>query len=252
MLCRVKPFLLLATRADEVVADSEYEAFLRFGGLSPVQLVRVRLESASLDELLPDLDLDEYSGVILGGSPFTFTDPPAQKSPAQARVEDELERLLGDVLKFDVPFLGVCYGISTLGRYVGGVFDRTFAEPMGAVPVSLTADGLADPLLAGLPETFLAFVGHKDALRDVPPGAVLLARSATCPVQMFRIGEHQYASQFHPELDVPGTIGRMRAYQHSGYFHPDELDTLIEQVSMTNVPWPARILANFTARYAIY
>jgi GMP synthase (glutamine-hydrolysing) len=168
----------------------------------------------------------------------------------QVRVEGELERLIGDVLKLDVPFLGACYGIGTLGRYLGGVLDRTFGEPVGAVPVSLTAEGLADPLLAGLPETFLAFVGHKEGLRDLPPGAVLLAGSAGCPVQMFRVGEHQYATQFHPELDAPGIIERMRAYQHYGYFHPDELDLLIEQVSTTSVTWPEQILANFTARYA--
>jgi len=246
----VKPFLLLATRADDVVADAEYEAFLRFGELAATQLTRVRLESAPLDEQLPGLDLNEYSGVIVGGSPFTSTDPPDEKSSTQVRVESELERLMGDVLKLDVPFLGACYGISTLGRYVGGVIDRTFGEPIGAVSISLTTDGLADPLLAGLPQTFPAFVGHKEALRDLPPGAVLLASSATCPIQMFRIGEHQYATQFHPELDVPGITKRIHAYQHCGYFHPDEVDTLVEQVSTTNVTWPERILANFTARYA--
>lgn len=246
----MKPFLLLATRAEDAVADAEYEAFLRFGRLSAAQLVRVRLESAPLEELLPDLSLNAYSGIIVGGSPFTFSDPPAQKPPAQVRVESELQRLIGDVLRLNVPFLGACYGISTLGRYAGGIIDRTFAEPVGAVPISLTADGLADPLLAGLPETFLAFVGHKEALRTLPPGGTLLASSTDCPVQMFRIGEHQYATQFHPELDVPGIIERIQAYQHMGYFQPDELDTLIEQVSTINVLWPERILANFTARYA--
>lgn len=250
MLTRVKPFLLLATRAENEVADAEYRAFLRFGGLTPEQLVRVRLESAPLDELLPGLDLRAYSGVIIGGSPYTSTDPPEQKSGAQVRVEDELVRLIADVLKLDVPFLGACYGISTLGRYLGGVVDRTYAEPVGAVPVTLTDDGRADPILAGMPETFLAFVGHKEALRAEPPGSALLAGSAACPVQMFRVGEHQYATQFHPELDVPGIIERIRAYRHAGYFHPDEVDSLIAQVSAAAVPWPPRILANFTTRYA--
>jgi len=252
MLSPMKPFLLLATRAEDEVADAEYEAFLRFGGLSAGQLVRVRLESAPLDELLPDLDLDRYSGVIVGGSPFTSSDSPEHKSPVQVRVEAELERLLGYVVKLDVPFLGACYGVSTLGRYAGGIIDRTFAEPVGAVPVSLTAEGLADPLLAGLPQTFPAFVGHKEALRDLPLGAVLLAGSPTCPIQMFRIGEHQYATQFHPELDIAGIIKRIHAYQHCGYFHPDEVDTLIHQMSTISVTWPARILANFTSRYATY
>jgi GMP synthase (glutamine-hydrolysing) len=168
----------------------------------------------------------------------------------QVRVEAELEGLIGDVLKLDVPFLGACYGISTLGRYLGGVVDTTYAEPVGAVPVTLTPDGAADPLLAGVPEEFEAFVGHKEALRDVPPGAVQLAGSAGCPVQMFRVGDHQYATQFHPELDVPGIVERIHAYRHAGYFHPDEVDALIARVKATDVVWPARVLANFTARYA--
>jgi GMP synthase (glutamine-hydrolysing) len=246
----MKPFLLLASRADDATADSEYRAFLRFGELSAPQLVRVRLESASLDELLPGLDLTEHSGVIIGGSPFTSSDPQAQKSPVQLRVEEDLGRLIGEVLKLDVPFLGACYGIGTLGLYLGGVLDRTFAEPVSAVEVSLTAEGLSDPVLAGIPETFQAYVGHKEALRRLPPDAVLLAGSAACPVQMFRVGQHQYATQFHPELDVPGIVERMRAYRHSGYFLPDELDALIVQVSAATVTWPSRILSNFTTRYA--
>jgi GMP synthase (glutamine-hydrolysing) len=247
----MKPFLLLATRADDAIADTEYQAFLRFGELSADDLVRARLESAPLDELLPGLDLTEFSGVIIGGSPFTSSDPPARKSPVQLRVEQDLARLIGDVLKFDVPFLGACYGIGTLGLYLGGTVDAMFAEPVSAVPVDLTAAGRADPLLSGVPPTFLAYVGHKEALRRLPPGAVLLARSAGCPVQMFRVGQHQYATQFHPELDVPGIVERMRAYRHAGYFRPDELEELIAQVSASAVTWPARILANFTARYSL-
>jgi GMP synthase (glutamine-hydrolysing) len=249
-LHRVKPFLLLATRAEDAVADAEYQQFLRFGGLSPDQLVRIRLESAPLATLLPSLELSQYSGVITGGSPFTFSDPPESKSPAQVRVERELQGLLDDILKHDVPFLGACFGISTLGRHAGGEVDKAFGEPVGAVEVRLTPDGLADPILAGLPETFLAFVGHKEGMRAVPPGAVLLAGSQRCPVQMFRVGEHQYATQFHPELDVPGIIERMHAYRHAGYFHPDELESLIASVQSARVEWTSRILSNFIARYA--
>jgi GMP synthase (glutamine-hydrolysing) len=246
----MKPFLLLATRADDAVADAEYQAFLRFGGLAVADLVRVRLESAPLDDLVPGLDLTEYSGVIIGGSPFTSTDPAEDKSPAQVRVEQDMRAVITDVLKLDVPLLGACYGISTLGLHLGGVVDRTFAEPVSAVEISLTTEGRTDPLLAGLPETFLAYVGHKEALRGPPPGAVLLAGSAGCPVQMFRVGQHQYATQFHPELDVPGIVERIWAYRHAGYFAPDEVEALISQVSAAVVTWPARILSNFTARYS--
>lgn len=250
MITCVKPFLFLATRPEDAVADAEYDAILRFSGLSPHDLVRVRLESAPLDELLSDLDLTAYSGVLMGGSPFTSTDPVAKKSATQLRVEIELVKVITDIVALDVPFLGACYGISTLGMFLGGLLDRTYAEPISAVPITLTEAGCADPLLAGLPRTFAAYVGHKEALRALPPGAVLLAESPACPVQMFRIGQHQYATQFHPELDVPGIVLRINAYRYAGYFDPDEVDQLIEAVSGAGVVSPGRILANFTARYA--
>jgi GMP synthase (glutamine-hydrolysing) len=46
----VKPFLLLATRAEDVAADAEYRSFLRFGGLAEDELRRVRLEADPMPE----------------------------------------------------------------------------------------------------------------------------------------------------------------------------------------------------------
>jgi len=242
----VRPFLLLATRPEDDVADAEYDAFVRFGGLTDGELTRVRLEAAPL----PALDLDDCSGIIVGGSPFTSSDPDQDKTPVQRRVEAELGALVAEVVRRDVPFLGACYGVGTLGRYQGGVVDRTYAEPVGPVEVSLTPGGLADPLLTGLPPTFTAFVGHKEACRTLPPGATLLASSAACPVQMFRVRTNVYATQFHPELDLPGIRHRVAAYRYSGYFDPDEVDDVTARLGTVPVEEPHQILANFVRRYA--
>ena len=67
---------------------------------------------------------------------------------------------------------------------------------------------------------------------------------------MFRVGQHQYATQFHPELDVPGIVERMHAYRDSGYFRPDELEVLCAHARASRVEFASRVLANFTARYA--
>jgi GMP synthase (glutamine-hydrolysing) len=241
----VKPFLLLATRAEDEAADDEYAAMLRAGGLEERELERVRLEAAPL----PELDLDRYAGVVLGGGPFDSSDPEDAKSPNQRRVEAELRTLLDELVARDFPFLGACYGVGTLGVHQGGVVDRTYGEPVGAVPVTLTADGLADPMLAGIPETFEAFVGHKEACRVLPPTAALLASSPTCPVQMFRVRTNLYATQFHPELDVRGIVTRVRIYQHAGYFEPDTLEALIAELRRAEVVHPPQVLANFVARY---
>jgi GMP synthase (glutamine-hydrolysing) len=240
-----RPFLLLATRAEDEAADGEYAGFLRATGLAEGELRRVRLEAGPM----PDLDLDDYAGVLVGGSPFTSSDPVADKSAVQLRVEAELVALLDRVVPADKPFLGACYGIGTLGVHQGGVVDRTYGEPVSCVPVTLTPAGRADPVLAGMPEVFDALVGHKEACRVLPPSAVLLACSPSCPVQMFRIGRNVYATQFHPELDVAGLVTRARVYQHAGYFPPAELDDLVARISASVVTEPGRILATFVDRY---
>jgi len=241
----VRPFLLLSSRAEDLAADDEYAAFLRATGLPPEQLRRIRMEAAPL----PELDLDDYAGIFVGGGPFNSSDPPATKSAVQHRVEHELQRLLDEIVARDFPFFGACYGVGTLGVHQGGIIDRTYAEPISAVPIRVTDAGAADPILAGMAGEFDAFVGHKEACRILPPSAVLLATSDACPVQMFRVKHNLYATQFHPELDVPGLLTRIRVYRHAGYFPPDEMDDLVARISPSVVTEPSRMLANFVARY---
>ena len=145
--------------------------------------------------------------------------------------------------------MGACYGVGTLGVHQGGVIDRKYAEPIGSVPVMLTPEGRSDPLLEGLPEVFDAYVGHKEACRVLPSTVTLLAGSETCPVQMFRVKQNLYATQFHPELDRAGIITRVHVYRDYGYFPPQEIDELVARLNGTQVTAPTRILANFAARY---
>ena len=121
---------------------------------------------------------------------------------------------------------------------------------MGAVPVTLTPEGRADPVFGVLPETFDAFVGHKEAIRVPPPGAVVLASSPACPVQAFRVRTNLYATQFHPELDVPGIVTRIDVYRDAGYFSPDDVEALTAQVSRAVVDAPPLLLRAFVERYA--
>ncbi|NKX49947.1 glutamine amidotransferase [Arthrobacter deserti] len=243
----MKPFLFLATRPEDTAADEEYAAILRFGALRPAQLRRVRLESGPM----PELELGRFSGIILGGSPFTSRDPPAKKSAVQRRVENELSGLLDEVVEADFPFFGACYGISTLGVHQGGAVDRRFGEPVGDVEIVLADGAGRDPLLTGVPPRFRAFVGHKEGCSRLPRRAELRARSDGCPVQMFRIRRNLYATQFHPELDVEGLVTRIRIYRNAGYFPPQQAEEIIAAVRGASVTVPQLILRNFVARYAI-
>jgi len=242
----VKPFLLLAIRADDAAADNEYESFLACAGLHERDLRRHRLEQRPLG----NVELQDWSGIFLGGGPFNASDPEGSKSPVQRRVEADLRGLFDRVVSADFPFLGACYAIGTLGGHQGAAVDRRYAEPIGAVPVTLTREGRRDPLLAGLPATFDAFVGHKEAISRLPDHAVLLASSPDCPVQAFRVGSGVYATQFHPELDAAGLCTRIEVYKHAGYFDPAQAGELKAQAHRSNVTCPPAILRRFVRRYA--
>jgi GMP synthase (glutamine-hydrolysing) len=237
----VKPFLLLSIRGEQAAADNEYESFLRFTGLGEDDLPLVNLARESL----PPVDLDDWSGILLGGGPWNASDARSSKSEAQLRAEEGISALLDDVVARDFPFLGACYGIGTLGLHQGGVVDRSWPEPVGPMWVTVTPDGEADPLFAGLPSDFAAYGGHKEAMVRLPVDAVQLATSTACPVQGFRVGSNVYALQFHPELDVEGIATRIDVYQDAGYFDPSEAVALEAHARAVEVTHPMTLLANF-------
>ena len=132
----------------------------------------------------------------------------------------------------------------------GGVVDPTYAEPVSGVAVELTPEGVRDSLLGVLPERFEAFVGHKEAVTTLPGHATLLASSAACPVQAFRVRSNVYATQFHPELDVPGIQARVEVYQDAGYFDPETLAQLKAELARAEVTQPPALVSRFVELYA--
>ena len=158
------PFLLLSIRGEDAAADDEYQAMMRFAGLDENGMHRIRLTHMSLGPI----DLDEWSGIILGGGPYNVSDPPDSKSPTQRRVESELLSLVDRIVDRDFPFLGCCYGVGMLGSVVGATVDRSYPEPVAAVTVTLTPAGRDEPLFADLPDVFDAFGGHKEAASSLP------------------------------------------------------------------------------------
>lgn len=240
------PFLLLTTRPEESEAAEEVGCFLRATGLRPDDIVHRRLD---LDPHSP-IDLGLYSGVFLGGSPFNYTTPPQERSHVQLAVESALARLVPTIADLDFPFFGACYGIGALTANLGGVIGTFHGETSGVVDVALTPEGRTDLLLAGIPERFPVIVGHKEAGERLPPGATLLVAGDTCPVQMFRVGDNVYATQFHPELDHASFAARMTTYRDHGYFRPEDHGRILAEASTHDLSVAPGILRAFVDRYA--
>jgi GMP synthase (glutamine-hydrolysing) len=242
-----KPVLILQLRPEDDTSDNEYASILKYGGLEPRDTRRLRIEKTGI----PRLALDDYVAVIVGGSPFDISTPQAEKSEVQVRIEGDFRRLFDSIVSQDIPFLGACSGCGLLGSYLDTPISGRYAEPVGGACVSLTEAGRKDPLLAGFPDRIDVLCGHKEACDSVPRGATLLLTGDACPVQMFRVGENVYATQFHPEGDGEGFTVRIHAYKHHGYFDPSEADALIDAVTRSDTPFAREILRRFVARYAV-
>jgi len=244
----MKPILILQLRPEDEASDGEFEAFLEKGGLRADQVVRIRMEKGALPE---DFSLDDYVAVIVGGGPGCVSDDPETRDPVEARAEAELLALMPEITARDMPFLGCCYGIGLLGHHLGGeVSKRRYGEPVMAVTCDVTEAGAEDPLLQGLPVRFDTFVGHKEALQELPEGAVHLMSSERCPFQMIRFGKNVYATQFHPEADGQVFADRIRIYRNRGYFDASEAESLTNECLSADVRIPEEILKRFVSRYS--
>ncbi len=241
-----KPFLILQLRPRDEVCENELRAIMKYGGLSDSDIMRVRMEEKGI----PNLNLQEYAGVIVGGGPSNVSDPLNSKPAYQLRFEHDLDRLLSEVIDMDFPYLGCCYGLGILARHLGSeVIKDKYGEEAGGVEIILRDEGKQDPLLANLPTRFRALVGHKEACQEVPNNATLLASSESCPIQMIKYKQNIYATQFHPEMDAEGLVARILVYENQGYFDPSEKENLLTRVREENIVYPQQILKNFVDRY---
>lgn len=161
-----------------------YEDVLDERGL---ELVRVELDEG---DALPSWQ--GFDAIVAMGGPMSVNDE------AELPWLADEKRLIADAVRAGTPFWGVCLGVQLLASALGA---RVYAgdEPeVGVLPVSLTDEGVRDPVFAGLPPRFPSLQWHGDTF-DLPDGAVRLAGSPAYPNQAFRF-QRAYGVQFHLEV----------------------------------------------------
>ncbi|AYM58735.1 GMP synthase [Agrobacterium sp. ATCC 31749] len=162
------------------------------------------------DSLPEDAD-DHDALVVLGGEQNAIDDVLYPYLPDLAL----LMKAFGDAGK---AVMGVCLGSQLLARAYGGENILSGPPEFGWQDVSLTPEGLSDPLLAGQQQNFPIFQWHCDTF-TLPPDATRLATNAATQNQAFRIGRAAYGTQFHFEASTevvdewcrrfPGSVERM-------------------------------------------
>jgi GMP synthase-like glutamine amidotransferase len=94
------------------------------------------------------------------------------------------------------PYLGMCLGHQLLAQGLGGEVGPMDVPEVGISQVRVEAD----PIFAGLPESWPCMQWHGAEVKRLPEHSVSLATSPGCAIQAQRWGRCAYGMQFHMEL----------------------------------------------------
>lgn len=113
-----------------------------------------------------------------------------------------------------IPTFASCWGFQAFARALGGrvVTDLGRAE-LGTLALTLTEEGMSDPLFRELGSPFWGQLGHQDIVDELPASAILLASSERVENEAFTFADKPiYATQFHPEMTRTDLLRRMEVY----------------------------------------
>lgn len=145
-------------------------------------------------------DIGEYDGlIVLGGTPGPVDDDTAPWLPS-------VRHLIGEALRTEVPYLGVCLGAQLLAVVAGGEVGDARRPEVGLVELELTDAGADDPLFSVVGGKASGFEWHFLEVTSLPAGSVSLCRSSRCRNQAFRVGRSAWGVQFHLEADVDTAV----------------------------------------------
>lgn len=143
----------------------------------------------SYDYDLDKLNKDEIKGIILSGGPSCVND---LNSP----------KLNPKIFEFNVPILGICYGMQLLAKYFGGEVKSNIFKEFGNTKIILNNDC---SLFFGINNEVSVFMSHSDSVINLPNGFNILASSLDNKIEAFsNESSNIYGVQFHIEVnDTP-------------------------------------------------
>ncbi len=163
---------------------------LDFGSQFTQLIARQVRESGVFCEIEPyhirleELKAKNPRAVILSGGP----------SSVSAKTAPSLNKLL---LEWDIPILGICYGMQLLSHLKAGKVGTGTAREYGACEIEIVkASGLFKGFKPGQKAT--VWMSHGDSVEKVPHDCEVTAQSEKCVVGIEK--GHLHAVQFHPEV----------------------------------------------------
>ena len=151
---------------------------------------RIRENLVFSEILSPDSEIHEImknypAAIILSGGPRSVNDI---SSPS----------LNKDLLKVNIPILGICYGLQLLVKGYGGKIESEGNGEYGFATIDIKDK---NTLFSGLTNSSKVWMSHGDRALHVPKGWDLLAVSSNGIIAAIANKEqNRFAAQFHPEV----------------------------------------------------
>jgi GMP synthase (glutamine-hydrolysing) len=139
-------------------------------------------------------DVSRYNGLVVLGGPMNVDQ--RDQFPHLVTEIDAIRQALDR----GMPILGICLGAQLLAAALGAHVRPNHVREIGWYRLHPTAAAGGDPLCRHLDGSQHVFQWHAYTF-DLPPGAMHLASTPTCPHQAFRHGDRAYGLQFHLEAD---------------------------------------------------
>jgi len=134
-------------------------------------------------------------GIVLSGGPMSiYEDGAPQISSAKGRSASGGK----DIFSFNIPFLGICYGLCTIAHHFNGVVAHSDRREYGRAELEIIHN---TDLFAGIENNSRVWMSHGDRLESLPEGFEIIARTANSPIAAVRSTQKRlYGIQFHPEV----------------------------------------------------
>ena len=160
-------------------------------GSQYTQLIARRIRELGVySEILPYHDYSaakspETIGIILSGGPSSV-------------LADDSPEIPAEILDYDRPILGICYGMQLIAKMLGADLRRTTTREYGRSNLKIDSDS---PIFKGLPRDSVVWMSHGDHVDSLPEGTGIIASTETLDAAAIENSERNfYGLQFHPEV----------------------------------------------------
>ena len=140
---------------------------------------------------------ETLTGIIITGSPAMVTD--------QDEWLIETQKWLNQIMAFNIPTLGVCFGHQLLADLLGGqVTYNSKGRNLGLSEFSFSENASTDLLLKSISHhsSIPTFASHLQHVKTLPKSATLLGSCELDENHAFRAEEVLWGLQFHPEWNT--------------------------------------------------